>query len=204
MKRALPTRLAAFTIAIGFSMSLGSPTATAATPAPVAPRDEVIWTTDPGLIDAGMSRSAAIAATTEAAAVVAQPPAAWAGCGVNVDANKVVRTFPQAKVLKCGNANWGYFHIKARHAADWEAKAALTGQNWRDVADIGMYGALNTPEVTTLRSSNDTTCYSKKIYLVRLSDKKTVGTTIARVVAGNRSNNVVTSFPSSGHCTGTE
>lgn len=67
-----------------------------------------------------------------------------------------------------------------------------------------MYAALSNSTVTRLRSSSDTTCFSKRIYLVDVRTGRIVGSTITRIVAGNRSNNVVTAFPSSGYCTGTE
>ncbi|WP_156371683.1 hypothetical protein [Microbacterium sp. Leaf203] len=121
-----------------------------------------------------------------------------------MDPNKTVRSFPRSKILRCGNANFGYFHIKARHEGDWQAKAAGTNQNWRDIADIGIDAALRDPVITKPRDSNDTTCYSRKIFLVNTQNNQTVGETIVRVVAGNRSNNIVTAFPSSGYCTGQE
>jgi hypothetical protein len=157
-----------------------------------------VWTADPSVVRRGMTAAEATAAA------VAPAPATWAGCGVYADPLKIVRTFPRSKVLRCGNTNYGYWHIYARHRSQGEAKAAGTYQNWRDIADIGMYAALSNSTVTKIRYSNDTTCFSKRIYLVDVRTGRTVGRTITRIVAGNRSNNVVTSFPSSGYCTGTE
>lgn len=167
-----------------------------------AEQEALVWTADPAVIEAGMSRQEAMVA-----AAAAPAPQTWAGCGIGVDPNKVVRTYDRSKILRCGNANFGYFHIKAGHGSnpansnDWMSKAAITGQNWRDVADIGMWAALSNPQVSYPKPANDTTCYSKLIYLVRLSDGKTVGNTYAQVVAGNRSNNVVTSYPATNQCT---
>jgi hypothetical protein len=56
--------------------------------------------------------------------------------------------------LRCGSQNWGYRHIVDRHLGQWEQKAALTRQNWREVADYGIEWALRDPDRGTYRSSN--------------------------------------------------
>lgn len=165
------------------------------------------WTADPSTAGVRSARAAALTAsepTMSAAASVLPAPATWAGCGVATDPQKIVRTFPRSKVLRCGNANYGYWHIYEKHRSQFEQLAAQTYQNWRDVADIGMYASINDSTVTRLRNSNDTTCLSKRIYLINLRTGKTATSTIIRTVTGNRSNNVITTFPSSGYCTGTE
>lgn len=192
--------LVAVAVAVGVVASSGSLAAQAVGSNPSAPAQvQAIWTADPS--PAGVAAAVQRASGSQVAAATAQT---WAGCGVGVDPNKVVRTFPHSKVLRCGNANFGYFHIFAQHKSQFEQKAALTGQNWRDVADIGMNASLSDSTVTKFRDANDTTCYSKQIYLVNLQNNQTVDTTIVRTVTGNRSNNVVTAFPSSGYCTGSE
>ena len=193
----------AIAVGLGLLMWTGVSTANAATSDPVDSQPQFVWTADPsplGVADA-VKRSAGSSA---AAAAVAAAPKTWAGCGVTADPNKVVRTFPLAKVLRCGNSNYGYWHIFAQHKSQFEQKAAGTYQNWRDIADIGMYASISNSTTTKYRASNDTTCYSRKIYLVNLQNNQTVGSTIVRTVTGNRSNNVITAFPSSGYCTGSE
>ncbi|MDQ1217465.1 hypothetical protein [Microbacterium arborescens] len=205
MLRTHRRRSLTFLAALGLGMLLSSAATTAhattAEPSPEAPPEaasELIWTADPSPagVEAAQARSEAFSAAAD--------PVTWAGCGVGVDPQKVVRSFPQGKILRCGNANFGYFHIKAGHQGDWESKSALTGQNWRDVADIGINGALASPEVVKDRPSNDSKCYSRKIYLVNTQNNQTVGTTIVRFAAGVRSNNIITAFPATGHCTGNE
>lgn len=214
--RAMRRKVAVLTAAVGLALSLGAGPASAAAPPPSDSQDGLIWTTEPAAIQPGMTREEALKASSVAAgmsrqdvvAMAAAPaPVTWAGCGIAVDPNKVVRTYDRSKVLRCGNSNWGYFHIKERHGSnpansnDWMSKAAVTGQNWRDVADQGIWGALLSPTVVKDKPANDTQCFSKVMYLVRLSDGKTVGTTYAQVVAAVRSNNIITAYPATKHCT---
>lgn len=163
---------------------------------------QFVWTADTS--PAGLKAAAQRADSGQARAASAAQAQTWAGCGVWADQNKVVRTFGNSKVLRCGNVNYGYWHIYNNHRSEFDQKAALTNQNWREVADIGMSASISNSEVTKPRSSNDTTCYSRKIFLVNLQSHQTVGSVIVRTVVGNRSNNVVTAFPSSGYCTGSE
>lgn len=161
------------------------------------------WTADTspdGLKAAAHRKTASGQARTQSTAQAQT----WAGCGVWADPSKVVRTFGNSKVLRCGNKNFGYWHIYNNHRSEFEQKAVLTNQNWREVADIGMGASISNSVVTKYRPSNDTTCYSRKIFLVNLQSRQTVGSVIVRTVVGNRSNNVVTAFPSNGYCTGTE
>lgn len=208
MRRPPWARATTVILAIAVVLSTGTHAAAAADSASEDTVSSMVWTTDPSVIEPGMSAADASAAALEAAGVsmasVPAAPATWGGCGVTTDPLKIVRTFPLSKLLRCGNANYGYWHIYERHRANWESKAAGTYQNWRDVADIGMHAALSNSAKTTYRAANDTNCYSKRIYLVNVQTGQTVADTITRVVAGTRSNNVVTAFPSSGYCTGTE
>lgn len=151
--------------------------------------DELVWVIDPA--DVQTFRDGA--AVTPAAEL-------WLGCGVADDANKIIRTFPQSKTLRCGNDSFGYRHIVASHLSDWEALTFMTNQHWRDVADEAIEAALLLPEVVTENPGNDTECYSRTIFLYNLNTGEQVGSTIVRVVAGVRSQNVVTAFPPGSHC----
>lgn len=66
----------------------------------------LVWTADPSVVPRGMTVAEATAAA------VAPAPATWAGCGVYTDPLKIVRTFPGSKVLRCGNTNYGYWHLR--------------------------------------------------------------------------------------------
>jgi|GEM_PF-5216802 len=141
----------------------------------------------------------------EPAAAGAVPAAAqpWGSCALATE-DKVIRAFPRAKVLRCGHNGYGQWHIDDRHREDWEQLAASSGQDWRAVADLAIDSALGAPAVVRERAANDTRCYSTAIYLVDVRTGVTVGSSIVRVVAGNRSNNIVTAFPSPSHCRGDE
>lgn len=195
VKRSLTAVIA---IGVAVVLSSGGAAANAAT-TPDSSASELVWTTDNSPTGVAAAAAQARSANASAQAVT------WASCGVNVDPNKVVRTFPNSTILRCGNSNFGYFHIKANHVTNqFDTLAAQTGQNWRDVADIGIEKAISNPAVVTTRPSNDTNCFSAVIYLVNVNNGQTVGTKIVRTVAGIRSNNITTAFPSDGHCTGNE
>lgn len=130
--------------------------------------------------------------------------ATWAACGAFDNQNKVVRTFeagraPLAPVwfrkpqLTCGNSSYGYYHIRDKHSGDYGAIAARVGGDWRTFADFAMSQSLREPR-TTCFGSNDTLNY---VGWIEVRDSKGVlrGTYYPRVVVGNKSNNVVTSFP---------
>lgn len=105
---------------------------------------------------------------------------------------------------RCGNRNYGHRHIFDNHHSEFAQKRHSLTSDRREVTDIGMTASINNSVVTKHRLSDDSTCYSRKLFLVNLQSQQTVGSVIVRTVVGNRSNNVVTAFPSSGYCTGSE
>lgn len=97
--------------------------------------------------------------------------------------------------LQCGTSGYGYRHISREHRTQWEQKAALTRQNWREVADYGIEWAFFDPTRTVYRSSNDTWCYQRFLYLVNRSTGQTVGSMTVAAVVGRTNLRVITSFP---------
>lgn len=152
--------------------------------------------------------AAAVALGTAAPAAAAL---SWAPCGAFDDNGKVVEVYDRYRTntptgqymaggfsdLDCGSSNYGYRHIVDRHLSQWEAKAALTKQNWREVADFGINWALQDPDRTTYRSYNDTFCFQRLIYLVNTQTGQTAGTTQVAVVVARVSKNIITAFPGS-------
>ncbi|NKY60520.1 hypothetical protein [Nocardia flavorosea] len=88
----------------------------------------------------------------------------WGACGVHSSEDKVVATFGSWKLL-CGNNDWGYRHIQARHMSEWEGLAAIEGRNWRDIADTALAKAHDAPDWHGPQGSG-AYCHSGQIYLV--------------------------------------
>lgn len=134
----------------------------------------------------------------------------WGACGVITSTSKVVRTYDgvagiRRVYLKCGGPkyssrpDWGYRHILARHRGDFENMAAGTAQNWREVADISIGGALRDPQVRG-GLVDGKRCFSRRIYLYNLRTGDQVRTRIVRVVFRASDNAIVTAYPSSKQC----
>lgn len=52
----------------------------------------------------------------------------WGACGLSTSETKMVYDFGAIE-LKCGNANWGYRHIKDRHYTEFQGLARAGGLN---------------------------------------------------------------------------
>ena len=135
--------------------------------------------------------------------VSAAPRAAvWAACGWRDKSDKLVRLFQRDRrrdfALRCGDAAWGYRHIKDRHMGHFERMAAGTYQNWRDVADLSLASNSSDPDVTKAVGGNQT-CRSRVIVLVNVRTGQTVREQIVRMYTDNANSNIRSAFPSS-HC----
>jgi hypothetical protein len=102
--------------------------------------------------------------------------------------------------LDCGSDVWGYRHIKAKHLSQWEDVASYTGENWRDVADQFIAGALIDPDVVTYRKDNDTFAYCRLMYLIDKRSGRPVGVSYPRVIIAHVTKNIITAYPDSTHC----
>lgn len=134
----------------------------------------------------------------------------WGACGVFDEDLKVIRTFTDRKggaglpsgssTLTCGNESWGYRHTVKEHLSQWQAKAALARENWRDTADYGILWAFKDPDKVTYRGSNDTYCYSRKINLVNEDNGEVVGSYYPNVAIARVSKRIITAIPASAQC----
>jgi hypothetical protein len=169
----------------------------------------LIWITDPTHpLESSLASKARV--TTMAAA----PAAVWGACSASSAVTKQVTTFHRrsvvsrqgvaigdgTSVLQCGNSSFGYNHIYLNHKSQWEQKAALTNNNWRDIADLSMREGLDNPNAVTYRSSNQTFCFSRHIYLYRTNDNTIVGTMDPQTIIAQQDGKVITSYPSTAPC----
>lgn len=144
----------------------------------------------------------------------ASPAVTWGACGVFDKNLKIVRAFKgrsQAHIggrsityggsnLTCGSGTWGYRHIVKRHLGEWEARAAVAQENWRDTADYGIHWALRDPDKITYRAANDTFCYSRKILLIDDRTNEVVGSYFPKVSVARVSHRIITAYPSGSQC----
>jgi hypothetical protein len=150
----------------------------------------------------------------EGGALVTAAAQTWAACGIFDRNTKIVRTFNRYRAnaggqyipggtsnLACGSDEyWGYRHIVAGHLSQWENVAFPTGENWRDVADQFIAGALIDPDVVTYRQDNDTFAYCRLMYLIDKRSGRPVGVSYPRVVVAHVTKNIITAYPDSKHC----
>lgn len=153
-------------------------------------------------------------AMRSSAAATDQQPVTWAACGVTTADGKVVRTFTNryrasdagrflrggSSVLFCGNAAYGYRHIKARHQQDFENLTFLTNENWRELADKMIAGVLWDPDDTSYLATNNTFTYCRMYHLVNKRDRKIVARSFPRVVVSASDAKIITTFPRSVVC----
>ena len=136
-----------------------------------------------------------------------RPP--WAACSPCDDRHEVISSWlvargPLAREqvdLTCGRPDGGaedYWHIKKNHEADWTQVASMAPfrvGRWRDLADLVITKSLRDPERYGHRKSNNTTCYTAKLFLVNRSNGRRVYQMYAQIAVSNNNLVIVTAFP---------
>ena len=137
----------------------------------------------------------------------------WAACGASTADSKLVRAFsaghaPMTSVyirtvnLRCGNATYGYRHILAQHATQWQTLSNLAGGlNWRYFADWAIAQSLASPYRYCQNTSANTLNYVGLIQF-RKTDGTIGATYYPRIPTGKTSYNIITAFPQSVPTTG--
>jgi hypothetical protein len=145
------------------------------------------------------------------------PPTLWRACPVNgreEAKDRVVRSFERgpgvsttgpvmpagSTDLICGDDRHSYYHIAARHGADWTRKGVKSSENWRDVADYSIAEALRNPMSVTYSANANTYCYSREVQLVHKVRGITVDVMHPNVVVRAQDGVVITAFPTSKPC----
>jgi hypothetical protein len=137
---------------------------------------------------------------------LAQVGGPWGACGASSPIDKPVQTFPAVPPvggpnrtyasLVCGTENMGYRHIANGHGRDWEAVAAYTGGNWRDLADFAIRQTLTVPQpgYPAYNAKNDTWTYKAPLQI--RDQQGNVRTTYWPIVAvASLDGRIITSFP---------
>jgi hypothetical protein len=90
--------------------------------------------------------------------------------------------------LLCGDAGYGYRHIRSRHQGDWAQLSP--GPDWSETADQAVAAALGQPERVAFRLSNDTFCYSHALG----------GDNVTLVVVRESDGAIITAYPARHQC----
>ncbi len=69
----------------------------------------------------------------------------WGACGTSTSEIKMVYDFGDIE-LKCGNADWGFRHIKVRHYNQFQGLARAGGLNWSDLVHWAIYYNVQDPD----------------------------------------------------------
>lgn len=134
--------------------------------------------------------------------------ATWGACGAFDKETKTVRTFKRSAVtspkvaagntlMKCGNAKYGYRHIKDRHLNDWNSLAAITGSNWRDFADWAINQCLAYPGQVINNGTKNVYEFKAPIQIRDKRTKQVVSTKYCKVPIDRSSKQIITAFPTS-------
>lgn len=134
--------------------------------------------------------------------------ATWAACGVFDKESKTVRTFKRSAVrspiiaagntlMKCGNEDYGYRHIKKGHQNDWANLAAITGSNWRDFSDWAINQCLTYPGSVVNNGKSNVYEFKAPIQIRDRRTNRVVSTKYCKVPISRSSKQIITAFPTS-------
>ena len=146
------------------------------------------------------------------------PYADWRPCGAYDSADKAVHSYTRIRMrkagypkmepgnatLRCGNASYGFRHIRDKHTADWSGKAAPAQEPWRDLAGWATATTLTSPDKIIYDAKRESWCYSRWIGLYNKRNGQLVSSMIVKTILGKTGQRIITSYPSGSQCTGTK
>ncbi len=137
-----------------------------------------------------------VAATPAQAAKLGSRPN-WGACGVSTSDAKMVYDFGSIE-LKCGNANQGYRHIKARHYTEFQSLARAGGLNWSDLVHWAIYYNAQDPDHVIVDQSDG--CRDRLLYL-HDGNGRLIWQQRFKLIYNAVDGRVITVYPSSSICT---
>ena len=189
------------------------PEATATDPS--EPNEDLYYSTTSG---SGTASSSSVMRSSSPGTYVS--PANWAPCGYK-DKNKLVREYIRVRAqsgkhkmsgtvadLRCGDSNYGYFHILDGHATDWQNQTYGTTTNWRDLADWAIKWTLQDADSQVFVPKNpkknyktDRWCFNRIVYLKNKKTGQVVKKKNVFVIMGETGVRIITAYPRDGVCT---
>lgn len=108
-------------------------------------------------------------------------------------------SFSGRVALTCGNDNYGYKHIKVRHAKDWQLKITKYGGHgsWDNFMSYATAQALSHPSAVRNHGAGKY-CYTTPIEIYQ--GRNLVNTFYPVVIVSTTSHRIITSYPTSKGC----
>lgn len=158
------------------------------------------------LVMSDASTQAISPASIGRASAPAYPPLIIAQCNTG-SARTLVNSFQSqaygSLALFCGNANYGYVHIRQRHERDWQQVVDLAGGggNWDDLMDFVTKQAIEAPAAGYPKPIGDgKACYTTPALILN-SAGQVVRTLMPTVIISENNRQVITSIPTTGQPT---
>lgn len=129
--------------------------------------------------------------SAEAAKLGSRPN--WGACGLFTSESKMVYDFGRIE-LKCGNPNWGYRHIKARHYNEFQGLARAGGLNWSDLVHWAIYYNVQDPDHVEGDGCRD------RVLFLHDSNGRLLWQQRFKLIYSASDGRVITVYPSSSTC----
>ena len=120
----------------------------------------------------------------------------WGACGASTSEYKMVYDFGDIE-LKCGNASWGYRHIKARHYNEFQGLARAGGLNWSDLVHWAIYYNVQDPDHVIVDQGDG--CRDRLLHLHDRNGRLVWQQRFKMIYSAN-DGRVITVYPSSDIC----
>lgn len=120
----------------------------------------------------------------------------WGACGISTSDERMVYDFGSFK-LRCGNASWGYRHIKDRHYTEFQGLARAGGLNWSDLVHWAIY--YNQLDPDNVDVDQNTGCRDRLLYL-HDRNGRLVWQQRFRLIYNAVNGRVITVYPTSSIC----
>lgn len=98
--------------------------------------------------------------------------------------------------LRCGNAAYGWRHIKSAHKSQWENAIAIDNDDYGDLADFAMGSSLKAPAVTT-DEGDGKTCFSSPMEIKSDPGNEVIATFWIMTIVSQKNRHIITSYPDS-------
>lgn len=120
----------------------------------------------------------------------------WGACGVFTSETKMVYDFGSIE-LRCGNASWGYRHIKDGHRNQFQGLARAGGLNWSDLVHWAIYYNVRDPDHVIVDGGD--VCRDRLLYL-HDRNGRLIWTQRFKMIYSANNGRVITVYPSKSIC----
>nr|WP_042179747.1 hypothetical protein [Kibdelosporangium sp. MJ126-NF4]CEL14006.1 hypothetical protein [Kibdelosporangium sp. MJ126-NF4]CTQ88374.1 hypothetical protein [Kibdelosporangium sp. MJ126-NF4] len=143
-----------------------------------------------------LSLSLGLIVATPAHAEKLGPRPNWGACGTSTSEQKMVYDFGGI-TLKCGNAGWGFRHIKDRHLNEFQGLARAGGLNWSDLVHWAIHFNTKDPDHVIVEEGDG--CRDRMLFL-HDRNGRLVWQQRFKMIYSAMDGRVITTYPSSAIC----